>query len=224
VVADKESISDLGSGIYTLPDVATILRLPQEKVRRWMNGYWNAKFGQSTQTAFSEGTGRERITNFLTLIEFFTFYQLRDAGVSTQRIIKAHQVLEMLLHMPYPFASSSILTDGRQVLFTGEAGAIIQADESLQITIAQVTSPFCKKIDFDNQTLAGRFFPVSRESSVVIDPERKFGQPIIDGTSILTQTIYNLHRGGEPVALICKLYDLAPGQVEDVIAFHRQAA
>ena len=143
MVAEPNKLFDIGTGIYTLPDVASILGLPQAKVRRWLQEYWNTHFGKANQIAFSDGTGRELVVNFYTLIEFFTFYQLRAEGVSAQRIVTAHQVLETALATNYPFATSTILTDGKGVLFAGEVGDIIQADESLQITIKEVLTPFC---------------------------------------------------------------------------------
>lgn len=221
---ETKPVFDLGTGIYTMPDVAAILGLPQAKVRRWLHEYWNAHFGKTDQIAFSDGTGRELVTNFYTLIEFFTFYQLRSRGVTVQRIVKAHQVLEDIYQTPYPFATSNILTDGRNVLFTGEVSTIIHADETLQITIKEVLEPFCKKIEFDPSQLAKRFFPLGREHDIVIDPHRQFGQPIIGNTNILTETVFNLYRGGESIDFIARVYDLTTAQVQDAITFHRNAA
>ena len=224
MVAEPNKLFDIGTGIYTLPDVASILGLPQAKVRRWLQEYWNTHFGKANQIAFSDGTGRELVVNFYTLIEFFTFYQLRAEGVSAQRIVTAHQVLETVLATNYPFATSTILTDGKGVLFAGEVGDIIQADESLQITIKEVLTPFCRKIEFDRNALAKSFFPLGRDHEVIIDPHRQFGQPIVRGTNILTESIFNLHRGGESTDFIARVYDLSVQQVQDAITFHRSAA
>ena len=221
---EKTTVFDLGTGIYTMPDVAAILGLPQAKVRRWLHEYWNAHFGKTDQIAFSDGTGRELVTNFHTLIEFFTFYQLRAKGVTVQRIVKAHKVLEELYKTAYPFATSNILTDGKNVLFTGEVGNIIHADETLQITIKEVLEPFCKKIEFDHSHLAKRFYPLGREHDIIIDPRRQFGQPVIGNTNILTETVFNLYRGGESADFIARVYDLTTKQVQDAITFHRNAA
>jgi len=221
---EKSPVFGLGTGIYTLPDIAAILNLPQAKVRRWMHEYWKVHFGKADQIAFSDGTGTELVTNFYTLIEFFTFYQLRALGVTAQRIVRAHQVLEDVYKTAYPFATSKILTDGKEVLFKGEVGDIIRADETLQITIKEVLEPFCKKIEFDDDSLAKRFYPFGRDSEIVIDPHRQFGQPVISNTNILTETVYNLYRGGESTDLIARIYDLTTTQVQDAIDFHRHVA
>lgn len=214
----------LGTGIYTIPDVAAILNLPTNKVRRWLREYWNMQFRQHGGIAFSKGEGRDLTVNFLTLIEFYTFYLLRQEGVSVRTILKAHHALETYYQTPYPFATSTILTDGRKIFFSSETEEIVHADASLQITIAEVLAPFCKKIEFDENGLAERFFPLGRDHDVVIDPERQFGQPVVGQTNILAETVYNLHRGGESTEFIARIYDLNVSQVQDAICFHSRNA
>lgn len=213
------NIFGFGSGIYTTTEVAKILGLPRVKVRRWLKDYWTAKFSNKN-IQYSDGIGAEQVTNFNTLIEFFTFYQLREKGVSAQKIVKAHDVLVEVFKTPYPFATSNILTDGEKVLFEGSIGEIIKADKSLQLYINKVIEPFCQRIEFDRNKLAKKFYPMGKSHHVVIDPKRKFGQPIIGDTNILTETVFALFRAGEPTEVIANLYELNLSQVEDAISFH----
>jgi uncharacterized protein (DUF433 family) len=221
---DKNDIFDIGTGIYTIPDIASILRLPTTKVRRWMKEYWNEKFAQGEHNTFSQGSGKEQVTNFYTLIEFYTFYQLRLNGVSSFKINKAHDVLAKVYKTKYPFAKSNILTDGKNVFFSGEVGEIIEADKTLQINIKEILEPFCKSIDFDVNSLATRFYPLGKNHEIIIDPHRQFGQPVIGDTNILTETVFDLYRAGEPLKVIANIFELTSKQVKDAIDFHRNAA
>ena len=221
---ETQHIFDIGTGIYTIPDIATILKLSPSKVRRWMKEYWNEKFAKNGDGKFSEGFGKEQITNFHTLIEFYTFYQLRLHGVSSNKINKAHEVLSDLYKTKYPFAKSNILTDTKNVFFNHENGELIEADKGLQITIKQVLEPFCKSIDFDKNALATKFYPLGRNHDIVIDPQRQFGQPVIGDTNILTETVYDLHRAGESSKVIANIFELTSKQVKDAIDFHLKAA
>lgn len=103
-------------------------------------------------------------------------------------------------------------------------GEIINADDTLQIYIKKVIEPFCERIEFNTDHLAARFFPNGKESQVVIDPKRKFGQPIIKGTNILTQTIYALYQAQEPIEKIALVFDLTEEQVQDAVNFHTRVA
>ncbi len=223
MVIERSSIIGFGTGIYTTDEVAQILHLPHAKVKRWLSDYWEVKFSDDTNH-YSEGHKTEQVTNFYTLIEFFTFYQLRIKKISVPKIVKAHKILATHYQTRYPFATYGILTDGEKVLFEDEVGEIINADDSLQIYIREVIEPFCERIEFNSQHLATRFFPNGKNSQVVIDPKRKFGQPIIKGTNILTNTIYALYLGKESVKKIANIFELTDDQVQDAIDFHTRTA
>ena len=85
----------IGEGVYTVPDAAHILKVPQEKLRRWVSGYRapalqdQGKVKASVVDAGIWGEGRQKAFNFYTLIEVYTITALRDIGVSFQKIRSA---------------------------------------------------------------------------------------------------------------------------------------
>lgn len=208
-----------GTGIFSIPEAALFLGLPNHKVRRWLNEIWNERINDSPSGIYSWGNGRDRSLNFLTLIEFFTFYQLRNQNISVKKIIMAHKIMQDRLITPYPFASSTILTDGCKVLFK-EKDIIIDAEPGLQTNIKGIILPFCKKIEFGDDFLAQRFWPKGKGINIVIDPSHQFGQPTIPGTNILARQIFNLYKGGESVNFISQLYQLPRKSITDAIKLY----
>jgi uncharacterized protein (DUF433 family) len=79
------------------------------------------------------------------------------------------------------------------------------------------------KIEFDDNNLAKRFFPLTGSKNVVVDPKHQFGQPVISGTNIKTQTLFSLHKGGESLEDISALYNISLAKVKDAIAFQEAA-
>lgn len=213
-----EKNSKLGKGIYSVPDLAFILRLPQSKVRRWMNDFWDERLGEKYHGRYSWGEGRERATNFYTLIEFYVFYQLRESNVSTRTILRAHEAMAQQLKTPYPFASSQVLTDGKSILYALEDGTTIKADHSKQIAFKEIIEDFCKKIEFSKGKLAERFYPLGKEHHIVVDPHHQFGQPVIEKTNLLAETIYDLYHAGESKEFLSRLYDISIKEVNDAVA------
>ena len=63
------------------------------------------------------------------------------------------------MNCPYPFASSTIFTDGCKIFFSPEIHELINADKSFQYNLKEVIEPFCKKIDFGGNNLAKKFWP-----------------------------------------------------------------
>lgn len=216
--------AEIGEGIYTVPDIAAILDLPVAKVRRWLTEFWDARFGKSYNATYSWGDGRTRAVNFHTLIEFYVFYQLREQGISSQKILKAHEVMAKVLHTPYPFATSKVLTFGKNILFSPDISSLMEADEKFQMVLKKIVEPFCKNIDFDSEFLAERFYPMGKKHRIVVDPHHQFGQPTIKGTNIAAETIYNMHESGETVDFIARIYELDKKSVNDAIKFGKMAA
>ncbi|MCC6412502.1 MAG: DUF433 domain-containing protein [Saprospiraceae bacterium] len=215
---------EIGYGIYTLRDVAQILHLPKATVRRWLKEYWDLRFAKQVGEKHSWGHKRDKAINFFTLVEFYVFYELRKHGVSAKHVLNAHGVLQKELGVDYPFASYRIMTDGKNVLFSPDLDTIVSV-KGMQYELKGIIADFLKKIDFDpkNQT-ALRLYPSGKGHTIVVDPQHQFGQPVIKGTNILTETLYALHLGGESEKQIAALYDIKLSEVRDAIKFYQQAA
>lgn len=216
----KMSDPELGAGIYTIPDVAFILRLPQAKVRRWMKEFWDGRLGKDYDVKYSQGEGREKVTRFHTLIEFYVFYQLRELGISTKKIFLAHRDISSQLNTAFPFASSNVLSDGKSILFELNDGTLVNADESKQSVFKEIIESFCEKIEFSSADIAQCFYPMGRDKHIVVDPHHQFGQPTIEHTNILAETIFDLYKAGESKAFLVRLYQVPLQEIEDAISFY----
>lgn len=214
----------LGIGVYSIPDVAQILNLNVRHVRRWLNEYWGKKLNSKNQTISAWGDGREKFVHFYTLIEFYIFYHLRIEGVSTQKIIQAHKAISEELNLKFPFANSTILTDGKKILYTTDGELIINADKSKQINFKAIIEHFCHKIDFGSDKLALRYWPLGKRKNIVVDPHHQLGQPTIKNTNILAETIYSMYTAGEKINFISSLYDISETDVKSSIEFFNKAA
>ena len=215
----KENFNQqLGAGIYSLPDVAFLLKLPQSKVRRWMKDFWGTKLNDDHQNRYSWGSGRDKATNFYMLIEFYVFYQLRELNVSTHKIWIAHQDMAEQLKTPYPFASSKLFTNGKNILFTHQDGTIVEADKSRQAAFKEIIENFCKKITFSGSSqMAENFYPLGADKHIVVNPHHQFGQPVVSKTNILAETLYDLYLAGESIVFLSRLYKLEEAEIEDAI-------
>lgn len=204
----------IGEGIFLSKDVANILRLPYSKVRHLMKGFWhNNAFGDDKNLAI----------NFYSLIEFYTFYQLRLLGVTALEIKKAHSILAKELKIKYPFALSGIQTDGKKVWYETLEN-LIKVDGKNQFVIREFITKFLHKIEFGDNNLAKCFYPLPNSKLVVVDPKHQFGQPTIKGKNISISTIKKLYDGGETTQEIATLYDLKETQVAHALDYYKLTA
>ena len=215
----------MGAGIYTVPDISKLLNIPQAKVRRYLKQYWDERLGKKLfNDTYSWSIGNNvKAVNFYTLIELFTCFHLQELGVSIRQILKSRTAISKDLNIVYPFANAKLLSDGRKIWYEFK-DCIVNADGSRQTDFIDFIKDFTRKIEFDNNKIAERFWPAGKQSSIVVDPHHQFGQPIIDGTNINSEVIFSRYESGEEISSIGILYDLTEKEIKDVIRFYQPAA
>ena len=217
----------LGKGIYTIPDIAMILGIPYSKVNRWINSFWNDRFAIQYGESYTWKVDLTKAVNFHTLIELNTFYQLSLAGVSSREILNVHEFFSLQFNTPYPFARQDVLphlrSDGKKVLFEQNDKSIYVIDSTRQFNLG-VIKDFFKNLDFGSNSLATKLWPQGKDKSIVCDPLHQFGHPVIDGTNILAEVIFELFKAGEPSWFISDLYAIEESMVLDAISFCQKAA
>jgi uncharacterized protein (DUF433 family) len=214
----------LGSGIYTVPDIARLLGISNQKVRRWLS-YWNRWLEKKYNQSYSWQADGSQAVSFRSLVDFNVFYQLADSGIPTKSILQTYEELGDKLQTPYPFANEKTIkdlaSDGKMVLIKNK-GVYIRLDGSYQTALPFIKD-FLKKLEFHNH-IASKLWPIGKNKKIVCDPRRQFGQPVIEGTNIFPETVYGLYKGGESKKFIASLYELSPKQVRDAIEFIERAA
>lgn len=218
--------NELGHGIYTSTDIAQLLDIPRRKVTYYLKNYWDERLGKELfNDSYSWQTENSKIkaVNFHVLIELYACFQLQELGVKPKRILESRKIIAQETNTQYPFATSKVLSDGRKIWYAFK-DAIVNADGTRQTNFENVIKDYVQKIDFDSQDHAIKFYPNGRNSSIVIDPNHQFGQPIIEGTNINAEMLFSMYKSGEPIGFITNLYDLNIKSVEDAIRFYQNAA
>lgn len=220
---DNETYPKIGEGVFLIKDICNITGLSYHKVRHWLLEFWDNRFSTIYGDQYSYGDNNARAINFNTLIEFIVFAKLRKEGISAQKIQKYHLALSKELKTPFPFAKSKIQTDGKEV-WHEVFDELSKIDGKRQLSIKKILLPFLKNIEFDENKIAKRYFPLGKNHKVVIDPRHQFGQPTILGTNIKAYVIYSLYKSKEPKKSICSLYNIKLKQVNDAIAYFEKLA
>jgi len=215
----------LGSGIYPVNEISKILRLPSYKIHRWINKYWDGELGKEFEQTYSWKTSGSKAVGFHTLIEFYIMMSLTDAGVGTRSILNAHKELSIKYKTPFPFALKQIVngikTDGTKIYLKAK-DEIVTLDGSRQLNL-DFLELFFRKLDFDLDNVASKYWPLGKDKNIVVDPSRKFGSPIINGSNIYPETIYNLHKAKESIEYISFLYNIGKQEILDSIEYCKAA-
>lgn len=217
----------LGNGIYTIPDISLILNVPNSMVHRYVKNYWDEKFGNYYGERYSWSIDLTKAVNFFTLVELYTFFQISETGVKTKKIIDAHIEISEILKTPYPFALQEVLenisTDGNTIFLNYKGKSLLEINGSKQFNLDFIKI-FFKKLDFGENSLASRLWIMGKDKEIICDPKRRFGLPIIQGTNIHPETIFDLYQAGDSKNFIAETYELTLKQIEDAIEYCKKAA
>lgn len=166
--------------------------------------------GQEFERRYSWKTEKSKVVSFHTLVEFYVMMQLTDAGVKTRKVLEAHKELSKFYNTHFPFALKEVLdginTDGKRI-FLSLDDTTITLDGTQQLNLSFIKL-FFKKLEFDANNLASKLWPLGKEKSVLIDPTRKFGHPVLELKNIFPETIYNHFKAGDPIEYISYVYEL----------------
>ena len=223
--------SPFTTGAYTLPDAAKLLDIPVPRLRTWVIGRTvpdrstGRKKVYPAGTVKSQGVARDRYFSFYTLVELFTLAHLRQLGVSLRVLKQARHELAEREKTDHPFALEGILTDRKKLLYDLGKEALLELGANGQTSFEKMLEPFCIRLDFDADTrMAMRYHPAGKDKPIVVDPARSFGRPIIAGTSVATESIAALIRGGETIEDVAGDFGLAPEIISEAWRFENRMA
>jgi uncharacterized protein (DUF433 family) len=204
--------SYLGVGLYSLPEAARLLHMPAATLRRWVG---EDRHSDNARKAGAAPLIRrddpelvaQGILTFAELIEILLIRRFREAGVRLARIRALVQEETATLQTTHPFATRRFYTDRQR----------------LPEALRPVLEAFVQHIDYEGDQVS-RYWPLSKERRVVLDPARAFGQPTDPVSAVPTAVLAGAYAAGEPIEEVAQWYRVDPEAVRDAIAFEESLA
>jgi len=236
----------LGTGIYTVSDVARYIHVSPQQVRNWSMGRTSrasgARGGQAARTipgvlvtppARVDG---ETVLSFAQLIELRLVRLFRQRGVSMPVIKASAQSLSRLLQTRHPFSSMRLKTDGRRIfadmtvgeLARGVADSggepvsdekVLQDLQNLQSVMGDIVRVYLQSVEYEDD-MASRWWLLGGSRRAVLDPYRAFGQPIDDPTGVPLSALYNMVKAGDDAQTVAGWYGVPLEAVDTAIALY----
>jgi uncharacterized protein (DUF433 family) len=133
-----------------------------------------------------------------------------------------------LIGADHPFSSQRFRTDGRMIfaeIADREGGRQLLDLAENQLAFGRVFGPsLYAGIEFSERDMPARWWPLGRQTPVVIDPARSFGQPIVSDGGVPTSTLADTVAAEGSVTKVARLYRLKPEAVRAALRFERLAA
>lgn len=210
---------NLYQGIYSLPEAARLLRVSPQKVRNWANGYTYKRKNDRGEKAPVLQTDRTypRVIDFRELFELMAVREFRKLDVPLETVRKAAGILAVKLHTEYPFAAEPLFVSGRQLVQEHASGLI--SPTTGQLVMEQI-EPLKVDLEFVNGLVA-RWHPKAGGKAVLIDPNHKAGDPILEGSGIPTRTLMRAYQIEQDPKRVAEYYGITEDELLKVIRFEQ---
>ncbi|WP_040622296.1 hypothetical protein [Rhodovulum sp. PH10] len=216
----------VGIGFYTVPEAARLLRIPPLNIRRWLGGYTYRHDGEVVempplwQPQLPAYDGHIEL-GFRDLIELRIVKSFLDAGLKLVTIRACLEYARECAEDDRPFSTRRFRTDGRTIFLdsiqrSGD-GELLDLKKR-QYVIKQVIDRTFKDLDLSDE-IVSRWRPFNGKQSIVIDPQRAFGQPIATQYGVPTVTLADAVEAEGSIQRVGHLYDVPVSVVIDAVNF-----
>jgi uncharacterized protein (DUF433 family) len=224
----------IGKGVYSLAEAERLVKIPRQRISRWTRGYTYRYKGETHHTPpliawdAEQSADKGPILSFLDLLEVRFLDAFLVHGVSRKAVRIAAVNARELLGRPHPFSTRIFKTDGHTIFAEIVKG---MDDKRLldvvknQFVFVQIISPsLYAGIEFGASNDPQRWWPLGKKYTVVIDPERGFGAPIVANSGVPTKVLANAVKAEGSVAFAAKWYEVSEREVRDAVLFEERLA
>ncbi len=232
----KPRVDVLNEPAYRASEVAQVLALPPGTVKAWCFGHDYRHKTDGSRKLFvrviEPAAPDDKLLSFANLCEVHVLAAIRrHHGVKMPEVRKAIDFVRERLGTERPLASSRFLTNGIS-LFLEHAGDLLDVSKQGQQAWREDFERALTRIEFDAKSDAPvLLFPFTREASadaprtVLVDPARSFGRPVLAGAYVRTEVIESRFRAGDSIAAMAADYGVGIAEIEEALRFeHRRAA
>jgi uncharacterized protein (DUF433 family) len=219
----------LGTGFYAVPEAARLLKTPARNINRWLGGYSYERDGEKTELPPlwkpqlpRDEDGRIEL-GFRDLIELRFVAAFIEAGLGLKTIRSCLEFARECVQDERPFSTRRFQTDGRTIFLdslrrSGEAEVLDLKKK--QYGFRQVIERSFKGLDIENDAVT-RWRPFQGKKSIVIDPARSFGQPIVSRYGVPTVVLADAVKAEGSIEIVSKLYDVPVSVISDAVKFEQ---
>lgn len=220
-----------GIGVYTASEAARMVGMSPQTLRRWLLGYSHAKTGEALRQEsplwhpqYDPDEHDGVLLGFRDLVEARIVNALRGKRIGLPTIRTCLDRAREIIGQDRPFSTPQFKTDGKTIFLEITRGLdepqLIDLRRS-QGVFNRVVAPSLADLDFGPDG-AERWWLLHGKKTIVADPERAFGQPIIAEAGITTARVAQAVEAEGSVAKVAQLYEIKPRLIRDALAYEQQ--
>lgn len=211
----------LGKGVYTPREAARLVGTNAQQVLRWTRGSGPTEPLLKAHYQFLDDDITE--ISFLDLVEVRVVAAMRRADISLQSIRFAISFAQEKFDIERPLASQTFKTDGTEILMEavekdGEYVSLSKIRPGQKV-FREIIAQSLSDLEYEGDTVA-RWRP-KHFSRIVLDPNRHFGDPILDQYGVSTSIISNEFKEFEDINYLSTIYEIPRELLQECISFEK---
>ncbi|GAB4327565.1 MAG: DUF433 domain-containing protein [Dehalococcoidia bacterium] len=156
--------------------------------------------------------------SFLDLAELVAIRGFREFGISLQAVRRLADYCARELDVERPLVSLSFKAGGHDVFIDRGADLLSVSRSRGQQAWWDVLAPFLETLDYGLQ-FARRWWPEGRDRPILVDPGVGFGLPVVAGSGVRTEILFERFRARDSIAQIAEDFGLDAAEVEAALRF-----
>lgn len=215
--------------MYSLQETARLLGATPASVRRWIGGYDYA-LGDSVRSVpplwnMDLPTFDDQIViSFRDLIELRFVKAFISKGIGLKAVRNCMTYARQCVESDRPFSTGRFRTDG-QTIFLESLDASDEAKlldlKRKQYAFKRIVEQSFKDLELDGDLVA-RWRPYQGKQTIVVDPQRAFGQPIAAATGVPTVVLAEAVKAEGSVARVAAIFEVDKAVVQDAVRFQKE--
>lgn len=221
----------VGIGLYTVNDAARLLKSSARTLRRWVGGhaYIRDEERHAVPPLWQPDIGPiedQLELSFRDLMELRFVKAFVDMGLDLRVVRTCMDRARDYVQSDRPFSSGRFRTDGKTIFLESldrlDEPAMIDLRKKQYVFRTVVQQTF-RDLDLENDVVR-RWRPYGGKDSIVVDPERSFGQPVATLSGVPTIALAEAVAAEGSVARVAALYEVDAVVVRDAVRFHAELA
>lgn len=224
----KRSYIDMG--LYSISDGARLLKIPEQKLRRWIVGDPHGSSVPLITNEIARIDGQISLS-FINLIEALFISKFVAYGLHARSIRMMAEEAASFLNTPHPFATNVLFkTDGKKIFAFVEK----QTDDPKLYDLKKhnwALEPILGRelehaVGYKASGIAQRWYPKKETyRHVVLNPTAAFGQPVLDDSAVPTRVIYSAYLAEDKNnEIVSKWFNIPVARVKEAVKFEKALA
>ncbi len=218
--------------IYSIPQAAQYLRLPKDRLRYWVKGWFSETKAQKRffkpliklyhNTFELRPQSKTTLLSFTNLVEAHVLIAIVKAARFDQKQLSTElDYINRHLSTPQLYAGIEFQIEGIALLFERFGQKLAASDREQEAR--QILKTYFDRIVRDEAGLPIKLYPFTKLSgadepkTVMIDPRISFGRPVLAGTGIPTAMLAERYKAGDSIDELAEDYNCDRLQIEEGI-------